>query len=72
MFRRLAAITFLFTVYMSLLSSCVGIMRSPKIRASFPDFPDLYEASIAELQSGLHNGHFTSVDLVKVSHFLQN
>ncbi|KAI0342226.1 amidase signature enzyme [Trametopsis cervina] len=50
---------------MSLLSSCVGIMRSPKIRASFPDFPDLYEASIADLQSGLHNGHFTSVDLVK-------
>ncbi|KAI9437951.1 amidase signature enzyme [Lactarius indigo] len=28
--------------------------------------PDLYEASIAELQHGLDNGHFTSVDLVKV------
>jgi hypothetical protein len=28
---------------------------------------DLYEASIIELQSGLQNGHFTSVDLVKVS-----
>ncbi|CUA76507.1 hypothetical protein RSOLAG22IIIB_06312 [Rhizoctonia solani] len=27
---------------------------------------DLYEASIAELQSGLENAHFTSVDLVKV------
>ncbi|KAI9437952.1 amidase signature enzyme [Lactarius indigo] len=27
--------------------------------------PDLYEASIAELQHGLENGHFTSVDLVK-------
>ncbi|KAG9226690.1 hypothetical protein CCMSSC00406_0006085 [Pleurotus cornucopiae] len=27
--------------------------------------PDLYEASIAELQAGLHAGHFTSVDLVK-------
>ncbi|CAE6389210.1 unnamed protein product [Rhizoctonia solani] len=27
---------------------------------------DLYEASIIELQSGLQNGHFTSVDLVKV------
>ncbi|CAE6508490.1 unnamed protein product [Rhizoctonia solani] len=26
---------------------------------------DLYEASIAELQSGLENAHFTSVDLVK-------
>ena len=30
-------------------------------------FPDLYEASILELQSGLEQGHFTSVDLVKVS-----
>ena len=28
--------------------------------------PDLYEASIAELQEGLEHGHFTSVDLVKV------
>lgn len=31
------------------------------------NFPDLYEASIAELQDGLERGHFTSVDLVKVS-----
>jgi amidase len=30
--------------------------------------PDLYEASIAELQDGLEHGHFTSVDLVKVPH----
>ncbi|EIW53226.1 amidase signature enzyme [Trametes versicolor FP-101664 SS1] len=29
------------------------------------NFPDLYEASIAELQDGLERGHFTSVDLVK-------
>lgn len=29
--------------------------------------PDLYEASIAELQDGLQKGLFTSVDLVKVS-----
>lgn len=28
--------------------------------------PDLYEASILELQSGLDAGHFTSVDLVNV------
>ncbi|KAH7928860.1 amidase signature enzyme [Leucogyrophana mollusca] len=28
-------------------------------------FPDLYEASIAELQTGLEKGLFTSVDLVK-------
>ncbi|KAA1474557.1 amidase signature enzyme [Dentipellis sp. KUC8613] len=30
-----------------------------------PVLPDLYEASIAELQSGLEQGLFTSVDLVK-------
>ena len=29
-------------------------------------FPDLYEASIAELQGGLARGQFTSVDLVEV------
>lgn len=28
--------------------------------------PDLYEASVLELQGGLQAGHFTSVDLVKV------
>ena len=31
------------------------------------EFPDLYEASIAELQDGMERGLFTSVDLVKVS-----
>lgn len=35
-------------------------------------FPDLYEASIEELQSGLEAGHFTSVDLVKVSITVHN
>jgi len=29
-------------------------------------FPDLYEASIQELQHGMDAGHFTSVDLVEV------
>lgn len=32
-----------------------------------PEYPDLYEASIAELQLGLEKKQFTSVDLVKVS-----
>lgn len=31
-----------------------------------PHLPDLYEAGIAEIQSGLEEGLFTSVDLVKV------
>lgn len=35
--------------------------------ASRQPLPDLYEASISELQEGLEKGLFTSVDLVKVS-----
>ncbi|KAJ7844914.1 amidase signature enzyme [Mycena olivaceomarginata] len=34
-------------------------------RAPAPVLPDLYEASVPELQAGLAAGHFTSVDLVK-------
>jgi hypothetical protein len=30
-------------------------------------YPDLYEASILELQTGLDKNYFTSVDLVKAS-----
>ena len=30
-------------------------------------FPDLYEASVVELQDGLERGDFSSVDLVKVN-----
>lgn len=30
------------------------------------DLPDLYEASIAELQAGLEKGNFNSVDLINV------
>ncbi|KAF7297221.1 Amidase domain-containing protein [Mycena indigotica] len=33
--------------------------------AKKPSFPDLYEASVPELQAGLDSGLFTSVDLVK-------
>jgi amidase len=32
--------------------------------------PDLYEASISELQEGLDAGHYTSVDLVQVASFI--
>ena len=35
-------------------------------RAATSTFPDLYEASVEELQHGLDAGDFTSVDLVKV------
>ena len=40
------------------------LARAPATVAS--KFPDLYEASITELQDGLQKGLFTSVDLVKV------
>jgi len=33
-------------------------------------YPDLYEASVLELQQGLDVGHFSSVDLVKVCYYL--
>ena len=33
-------------------------------------FPDLYEASVLELQAGLDAGTFSSVNLVKVLTFL--
>lgn len=35
-------------------------------------FPDLYEASVVELQTGLQRRQFTSVDLVKVRVFTQS
>ena len=43
----------------------------PGVSTSTPErtnvtFPDLYEATVMELQAGLDAGHFTSVDLVKV------
>jgi hypothetical protein len=38
--------------------------------ASSGVLPDLYEASIAELQDGLVQGLFSSVQLVKVSYFM--
>ncbi|KIJ64690.1 hypothetical protein HYDPIDRAFT_111255 [Hydnomerulius pinastri MD-312] len=41
-----------------------GDMLVPGAKQAF-EFPDLYEAGIAELQQGLEKGHFTSVDLVK-------
>lgn len=40
---------------------------SSSVGSELGGFPDLYEASIAELQEGLEKRRFTSVDLVKVS-----
>ncbi|KAJ7215196.1 amidase signature enzyme [Mycena rebaudengoi] len=45
------------------LATCISV---PSFFAAKPiALPDLYEASVAELQAGLDAGHFTSVDLVK-------
>ncbi|KAG0699099.1 amidase signature domain-containing protein [Suillus ampliporus] len=43
----------------------MGSMTSKPSAASSGALPDLYEASIAELQDGLVNGRFSSVQLVK-------
>ncbi|KAI0797308.1 amidase signature enzyme [Irpex lacteus] len=65
MFRRIAITAFLFACWASLLSSCVGVLQQHARESRPAAFPDLYEASISELQSGLESGLFTSVDLVK-------
>ncbi|KAH9942367.1 amidase signature enzyme [Epithele typhae] len=52
-----------FGLLAALTCSASGDQQS--VAASAVTFPDLYEASISELQDGLEKGHFTSVDLVK-------
>jgi amidase len=52
--------------FQSLLPETVSMTMAQASNSQ--DFPDLYEASIAELQEGLKQGQFTSVDLVKVHH----
>ncbi|KAK7682779.1 hypothetical protein QCA50_014162 [Cerrena zonata] len=54
-------------VFFAVLASLLGFCLPQKHSATTNTvtFPDLYEASIAELQSGLASGLFTSVDLVK-------
>ncbi len=74
MLRALSSWFILFAVLASLLSSCLS--KDHFVSPRMPDvddqvsssitFPDLYEASIAELQDGLQKGHFSSVDLIKV------
>jgi amidase len=50
---------------LALILLCVHFARcfSETVRA--PPLPDLYEASVPELQAGLDAGQFTSVDLIK-------
>ena len=54
----------LFSLLLALIWAAYGAQES--MAATSVTFPDLYEASISELQEGLEKGDFTSVDLVKV------
>jgi hypothetical protein len=53
--------------FLVILSWLIAGVCSWIIRVPVSDYPGLYEASIQELQSGLDNKTYTSVDLVKVS-----
>ena len=62
-----------------LLLAWVSFLESPFLKVLFgttpleshlEGLPDLYEASISELQLGLEKRQFTSVDLVKVHNHL--
>ncbi|RDX52417.1 amidase signature enzyme [Lentinus brumalis] len=58
----------LFTLILALVWAGYGFKQESErvtAGATAAAFPDLYEASIAELQTGLEKGQFTSVDLVK-------
>ncbi|KAG9226805.1 hypothetical protein CCMSSC00406_0009723 [Pleurotus cornucopiae] len=54
---------------LAITGQCLCIPSIPSFpfatRAKPITFPDLYEASVPELQAGLNAAHFTSVDLVK-------
>lgn len=54
----------------SVVSSDLASFVYCQVHAKPVSLPDLYEASILQLQAGLDAGHFSSVDLVKVSRFL--
>lgn len=70
MTHRLTFRIVLFAILASLLGFCLPQDHFGMTTKS-NDFPDLYEASIAELQDGLSAGLFSSVDLVKVGPLLR-
>ncbi|KAJ7479515.1 amidase signature enzyme [Mycena latifolia] len=54
----------LFSLFLALALALQPVLSLSTPRADASTFPDLYEATIADLQAGLDAGHFTSVDLV--------
>lgn len=56
---------FIPAVVFALACAAYAIEQRP-LRVPIASYPDLYEASILQLQEGLQKQTFTSVDLVKV------
>ncbi|KAJ6469163.1 amidase signature enzyme [Mycena vitilis] len=61
-----ARIAFIFILLHAHLTQCFSIATPARV-ARAPPLPDLYEATVSELQAGLDAGQFSSVDLVKAS-----
>ncbi|EJD02000.1 amidase signature enzyme [Fomitiporia mediterranea MF3/22] len=62
----MSTLCFLLSLFAFVQCACsVAISADKRTRTSI--FPDLYEASVLELQVGLEQGQFSSVDLVKAS-----
>jgi amidase len=61
--RLLATSLFFFALYLQ----APQVWRSVRVPHSSQNatLPDLYEASVVDLQAGMAAGHFTSVDLVR-------
>lgn len=53
-------------MWLSLILAALTLSHIGRGLGQTTQFPDLYEASVIELQAGLDAGHFSSVDLVKV------
>lgn len=82
MLQQISIRFLVFVVLASFLTTCLPAQEIPDDHIGdvihsrsrnvqkFAGFPDLYEASIAELQEGLEQKVFTSVDLVKARGFL--
>jgi hypothetical protein len=63
---RLTVYTILLSVYLFLNTSA---LPSARRRGSYSELPDLLDVTTEELAAGLEDRLFTSVDLVKVSHY---
>ncbi|KAI9437995.1 amidase signature enzyme [Lactarius indigo] len=63
--RRRVSVLWTVFVFLTFQLLLCGGSSGGTVTPHHVQLPDLYEASIAELQHGLENGQFTSVDLVK-------